>query len=68
MLKAYAKVRKSQSRDDHADSTEQAAGKPFAIPTFTNYWVCVSDAKQISELRNAPSHQLSFKKFLQEVL
>lgn len=46
---------------------EQAAGKPFAIPTFTNYFVCISDAKQITELRNAPNHQLSFEKFLQEV-
>ncbi|KAM0794867.1 cytochrome P450 [Usnea florida] len=52
MLKAYGK----------------AAGRPFAIPTLTNYWICISDAKQISELRNAPSHQLSFKKFLQETV
>ncbi|CAF9943834.1 MAG: hypothetical protein ALECFALPRED_001467, partial [Alectoria fallacina] len=46
----------------------KAAGKPFAIPTLTNYYVCVSNAKQISEMRKAPSHQLSFRKFLQETV
>ncbi|CAD6591006.1 MAG: hypothetical protein ASARMPREDX12_004887 [Alectoria sarmentosa] len=46
----------------------KAAGKPFAIPTLTNYYVCVSDAKQINEMRKAPSHQLSFRNFLQETV
>ena len=48
-------------------SSQQAAGKPFAIPAFSNCYICISDARHISELRSAPSDQLSFYGFLQQV-
>ena len=44
----------------------KAPGKPFAIPTLTNYHICISDLNQIAEVSNAPSHQLSFNDFLAE--
>ena len=46
---------------------EQAAGRLYAVPTQSNYQICVSSPEQINEINNASEDQLSLNAALTDV-
>jgi len=40
-------------------SLTQWSGKPFRIPTLTEWWIIITEEKLVDELQNVPEHILS---------